>query len=76
MDTLDKASNYAHETYDKVAKAASNTAESLGEKGEDLLAAERQMMKTSRHYVSKHPMTSVGIAAAVGFLLSRILTGR
>lgn len=76
METLDKVSNFAHETAEKVASATSHAAEALGEKGEQLKNAEKQLMKNCRGYISEYPMTSVGIAAAAGFLLSRLLTRR
>jgi ElaB/YqjD/DUF883 family membrane-anchored ribosome-binding protein len=76
MDTLDKASNYAHETYDKFAHAAASTAETVAETRDELLDAEKRMMKNSRRYVRDNPITALGIAAAVGFLLSSLLRGR
>ncbi|PPD32935.1 MAG: hypothetical protein CTY19_09820 [Methylomonas sp.] len=74
MDTLDKASHYAHDTFDKIAQAANQTAETLGEKSEELLNAERKLMKSTRHVVRDNPITALGIAATAGFLLSRLLT--
>lgn len=76
METLDKVSDFAHETAEKVASAASHAAETLGETGEQLKNAEKQLMKNCRAYISDHPMTSVGIAATFGFLLSRLLSRR
>lgn len=74
METLDKATHYAHDTFDKIAHAANQTAEVVGEKSEDLLNAERQLLKNTRHVVRDNPMAALGIAATVGFLLSRLLT--
>jgi ElaB/YqjD/DUF883 family membrane-anchored ribosome-binding protein len=76
MDTIDKATNYAHETYDKIAEATSHVAETLGEKGDDLLYAEQKLMKQCRRYVRDYPITSLGIAATAGFLLSSLLRHR
>ena len=73
MDTIDKASNYAHETFDKIAGATSHAAETLGEKGDELINAEQKMEKQCRSYVRDNPITSLGIAATAGFLLSRLL---
>ncbi|ASF48132.1 hypothetical protein CEK71_19825 [Methylovulum psychrotolerans] len=73
MDTLDKASHHAHDTFDKIAHAADQTAELLGEKSEDLLDAERQLMRKTRHVVRKNPIATMGIAATAGFLLSHLL---
>ncbi len=74
MEALDKASNYAHDTFDKIAHAASQTAEVLGETSEDLLDTERKLMGDASHYVRDNPITTLGIAATVGFLLSRLLS--
>jgi len=76
MKTIDKASKSAHEAYDKIANATSNAAEALGEKGEQLQKAEQQLMKNCRGYISDNPITSVSIAVAAGFLLSRLLSRR
>ena len=76
MKTIDKASNSAHEAFDKIANATSHAAEALGEKGEQMKKAEQQLMKNCRGYISDNPMTSVGIALATGFLLSRLLSRR
>ena len=74
MDITDKVSHSAHEAYDKVADATSQAAETLGEKGEQLKKTEQQLMKNCRGYISENPMTSVSIAVAAGFLLSRLFS--
>ncbi len=76
METLDKASQSAHEAIDKIASATSQAADALGEKGQQLQQAEQQLLENCRGYVRDHPLTSLGIAAAAGFLLSRLLSGR
>ena len=76
MDTVDKASNSAHEAVDKIASATNQAAETLNEKGEQLKNAEQQLMESCRGYVQDNPITSLGIAVAAGFLLSRVLSGR
>ncbi len=76
METIDKASHSAHEAVDKIASATNQAAEALGEKGEQLKNAEQQLMESCRGYVQGNPVTSLGIAVAAGFLLSRILSGR
>ncbi|MGR8997467.1 MAG: DUF883 family protein [Gammaproteobacteria bacterium] len=76
METIDKAANSAHEAVDKVASATNQAAETLGQKGEKLKNAEQQLMEDCRGYVRDNPMTSLGIAVAAGFLLSRVLSGR
>ena len=55
MEITDKLSNSAHEAYDKIADATSQTTEALGEKGEQLKRAEQQLMKNCRSYVRYNP---------------------
>ena len=76
METIDKASKSAHEAVDKIASAGNQAAETLGEKGEQLKNAEQQMVENCRSYVRDNPITSLGLATAAGFLLSRLLSGR
>ena len=76
MKTIDKVSGSAHEAYDKIAKATNQATEALGEKGEQLKKAEQKLMKNCCGYISDNPITSVSIAVAAGFLLSRLLSRR
>jgi len=76
METIDKASHSAHEVVDKIASVTSQAAEAMGEKGDQLKSAEQRMMNQCRGYVHDNPITSLGIAVAAGFLLSRLLSGR
>jgi len=76
MEIIDKAANSANEAVDKVASATNQAAEALGKKGEQLKNAELQLIEDCRVYVRDNPITSVGIAVATGFLLSRVLSGR
>jgi len=76
METIDKVSNTAHEAVDKIASATNRAADAIGEKGEQLKNAEQRMMENCRSYVRDNPITSLGIAAAAGFLLSRLISGR
>ncbi|MDD5322277.1 MAG: DUF883 domain-containing protein [Methylococcales bacterium] len=76
METIEKASKSAHEAVDKIASATNQAAEALGEKGNKLKNAEQQLIENCRGYVRDNPITSLGLAAAAGFLLSRLLSGR
>lgn len=76
METIDKAASSAHETVDKIASATTHAAESLGDKGRQLKNAEQQLLENCRGYVRDNPVTSLGIAVAAGFLLSRVMSGR
>ena len=76
MTTLEKISDSAHNAYDKVASAGNLTIDMLGETGDQLRNTEQQLIKHSRNYISNNPITSVGIAAVVGFLLSQVTSRR
>ncbi len=76
METTDTVFNSAHQAVDKVASVTNQAVDALGEKGEQLKNAEQQLIKDCRGYISDNPITSLGIAVAAGFLLSRLLSGR
>jgi ElaB/YqjD/DUF883 family membrane-anchored ribosome-binding protein len=76
MQTIHKASNYAHEAVDKVASAATHATEAFDEKSERLKKAEKRLIKDYTNYTRDNPITSLCIALAAGFLISRVLSGR
>jgi len=76
METIEKAANSAHETVDIIANVATQAVDALGEKGEQLKNREQQLLDDCRGYVHDNPITALGIAAAAGFVLSRLLSGR
>lgn len=73
---VDRLASGAHQAVDKIASAAGQAAETLGVKGEQLKNAQAQALEQARGYVREHPVTSIGIAVAAGFLLSRLLSLR
>lgn len=74
METIDKVSHSAHEAIDKIASASNHAAEAISEKEQQLEHAEQQLMEDCRGYVRDNPITSLTIAIAGGFLLSRLLS--
>lgn len=76
MKAIDKAGDCAHDAVDRVTDATNHAADSLCKKGGQLKNAEQRLMKDCCSYVKENPVTSIGIAVASGFLLSRILSGR
>ena len=76
MEKIDKAANSANEAIDKAASATNQATEELGKKGEQLKNAEQQLIEECCVYVRDNPITSVGIAVAAGFVLSRLVSGR
>ncbi|TPQ26225.1 DUF883 family protein [Methylomonas sp. HW2-6] len=76
METIDKASNYVHEAVDKIASASHQAADTLDQKSEQFKTAEQRLVKNCQGYIRDNPVTSLGIAVAAGFLLSRLLSSR
>jgi ElaB/YqjD/DUF883 family membrane-anchored ribosome-binding protein len=73
MGTKDKVSKSTQKAFDKVANAAHQATDAMGEKGDQLLNTEQKLMRECRGYVRDNPLTLLGIAVAAGFLLSRLL---
>ncbi len=73
MTDIDSASEFAHETIDKIADAAK---EAFGETGERLGETEQRALNNLRNFIHENPITSVSIAVAAGFVMSRLLVNR
>jgi len=73
MSTTDKAAHFAHEAVDSIADASNHARASFDEKSDQIINAEEQLMKNCQTYVRENPVTSLGLAVAGGFLLSRLL---
>ena len=69
---IDRVAAMAHQAVDKAAGAAAPTADWLVEQGESLNVTQKKLVANTRSYVSANPLKTLGIAAAAGFLLSRI----
>ena len=72
-ETVDRAARGAHETVDRMADAASRAAERMNEGGERFSETRDRVVAQTRSYVQTHPVATIGIAVAAGFLLSRLL---
>lgn len=74
--TTDNVADFAHETIDSIADASNQAKASYDEKSEQITNAEQELMKNCQNYIRENPVTSLGLAVAGGFLLSRILSSR
>lgn len=74
--TTDQVADFAHETVDALADASNHAKAAFDAKSDQIMNAEQQLMKNCQTYIRENPVTSVGIAVAGGFLLSRLLSGR
>lgn len=72
-DTVDRAARGVHDTVDRLADVADRTTETLGERTEQLNETKERVVAQARSYVQMHPVASLGIAVAAGFLLSALL---
>jgi ElaB/YqjD/DUF883 family membrane-anchored ribosome-binding protein len=76
MESIDKVSHFAHEAIDKLAKATNNTVDALDDQSMNVKYAEQRLLKNCQGYIRDNPATTLGIAVATGFLLSRLLSSR
>jgi len=73
---VDRLASSAHSAVDRMTTFASSAASTLGQRREQFSTQGAELAESARTYVRENPMAAVGIAAAVGFLLSRIMSSR
>jgi len=80
---IERVSQSAHHAVDRATEAASSVAERLGEhaetlaeKRDELMELPENWMEGAREYVREHPLASLGIALATGYLLSMIMRSK
>lgn len=73
---VDAAAAGAHEAVNWAADAANNATDSLSNTGHEMKETQEKWLAKAREYVQENPATSVGIALAGGYFLSRILRSR
>jgi hypothetical protein len=73
---VDRMAAGAHRSVDSVAAVASRAADAIGTKGTELNDARLRTSKQVEGYVQENPWTAIGLAAAAGFLISRLVGSR
>jgi ElaB/YqjD/DUF883 family membrane-anchored ribosome-binding protein len=73
---VDRLAEGAHEAVDRLAGMATTTAERIGRQAEQLNASRQRLGDSCSAYVHDNPLTSIGLAVAAGYLLSRLLGSR
>jgi len=73
---LDHLVSGAHGAVDSAGVAATHAAETLGVKGDRLNESGKRIVERASGYVREHPVASLGMAVATGYLLSRLLSSR
>jgi ElaB/YqjD/DUF883 family membrane-anchored ribosome-binding protein len=75
-ESLGRLSESAQQTMNRVTDAASQAANRLSERGQELWEMRGEAVDTARSYVREHPIATIGIAIAIGLLISRLTTRR
>ena len=70
---IDRAALKAHKAVDTAVDAAGPAADWLAQKSEPLDATQKKLISGTCSYVTANPLKAVGIAAAAGMLLGRIV---
>ncbi len=73
---VDRLAASAHDVVDKVAGVATQAAETLGVRGEQIKTAQDKLVESAREYMREHPVATLSVAVAAGFVLSRLLSSR
>ncbi len=73
---LDRLASSAHQVVDKAKGAATQAAESLGAQADHLKEAQTHLVEACGGYMRTHPVTSLGIAVGVGYLISRLMASK
>ena len=72
MGILKQATARVHGAVDQVADAAAPAAQWLEEHGESLNTSGEKLLDSTTKFVAAHPLQSLGLAVAAGYLISRL----
>ncbi|MGZ5094742.1 MAG: glycine zipper domain-containing protein [Burkholderiales bacterium] len=75
-ESLGRLTETAQQAMERLSDVASQTANRLSEKGQELWDMRGQAADTARSYVREHPIATIGIAIAIGLLISRLTSRR
>lgn len=76
MSKLSQLTDTAQQTIERLTHVASNAASRIGERGQDLWAAQAPNVEKARLYMREHPLVAIGIAVAVGVVLAKLISRR
>lgn len=74
MEVLNKATARVHGVVDQVVNSAAPAVKWLDERSDTLTTGGEKMLNRTVKYVAAHPLQSLGMALATGYLIGR-LTG-
>ena len=72
--TLSRLSDTAQDTLGRVSDFASHTAKRLSDRGSELM--DSRSVEQVRGYVRQHPVAAIGLAIAIGLLISKLTSRR
>lgn len=73
---LGQLSDTAQQTVERLTHAASQAASRLGARTHDFWEAQGPAVEKARDYMREHPVVTIGVAVAIGLVISRLLTRR
>jgi len=73
---VDSIAAGAHGAVDSLGQAANSAAAAIDRKGTQLHDVQQRLSESTRHLVQDHPLATIGVAVAAGFLLSWIMKAR
>jgi ElaB/YqjD/DUF883 family membrane-anchored ribosome-binding protein len=73
---LSRLQDTAQQTMGRVTDYASQAASRLSDKSQELMDMQGRALEQTRSYVREHPVAAIGIAIAVGLLISRLTSRR
>jgi ElaB/YqjD/DUF883 family membrane-anchored ribosome-binding protein len=66
----------AHDVAEQVSDAATQAAKQLRVSGKKLQKMEKRLERSARGFVREHPLASLGMALAAGYVVARLLSPR
>ena len=73
---LGRVTETAQQALDRITRVAHDAADRLSERTEELWALQGRAMQSARGYAKEHPLATIGIAIAIGVLVSKVLSSR
>lgn len=73
---IDRLASKAHRAVHSADEAASNATDAIARAGEKAGVKGEELYATSVTYMREHPVFTIGVAVAAGYLLSRLLATR
>lgn len=73
---IDRMASSAHRAVNSADEAASNATDAIAKAGHKASVKGEELYEAGASYMREHPMFTIGVAVAAGYLLSRMLSTR